>query len=389
MKARRVHSIVTFCLVLLAAFAVACGSGDGDADVSATAGETAAPATGGGARSYLMGFSAMPSELTDDGYREALDTAAQNGEVVLLQRAPDWASFLPGASVSDELAAVTLADEAAAEGRGLRLAYAIDVFDPASRGRLAGLPERYAGEDLSNPDLRHAFVGLARFVTLNYRPAYLVLGVEVNAAFEANPDAYEAYVEAYEEARLAVHEISPDTQVLVTFQYEQLLGLVPWEPPHAPRWDLLRDFEGLDMIGLTSYPSFVFSVARKVPPDYYSQLVDHTSLPIAFVSTGFASAPAREGLNSSTPAEQRRFLERLLVDAEALHSPLLIWFASRDLEFADSPPLDLLASIGLRTADGEPKEAWPAWEDALARPLDPAVQQSTPAASSSAAFSPR
>ena len=390
MTVRRAASIVTFsAIAFLGALSLACGaSGGDDATVSATAGETAAPATGGGARSYLMGFSAMPAELTVEGYRDALDLAAQDGEVVLIQRSPDWGSFLPGAAVSRDLAAVTLEDQAAVEGRGLQLAYAIDVFDPASRGRLADLPEPYAGEDLSNPELRGAFVGLARFVALNYRPAYLVLGVEVNAAFEANPDAYAAFVEAYEEASAAVRAISPETRIAVTFQYEQLLGLVPWEPPHAPRWDLLDDFDRLDVVGLTTYPSFVFSVARKVPPDYYTQLAAHTERPIAFVSAGFASAPAREGLNSSTPAEQRRFLERLLVDAEALRSPLLIWFASRDLEFADSPPLDLLASIGLRTADGEPKEAWPAWEDALARPLDAAVQEATPGASSAAVGSP-
>ena len=128
--------------------------------------------------------------------------------------------------------------------------------------------------------------------------------------------------------------------------FEQLLGVVPWEPPHVPRWELLADFEGhQDLFAITTYPSFVYEVARKVPSPYYSQIRDHTALPIAFASTGYASTPGREGLNSSTAAEQRRFLQRLLADADALQSPLVVWYAGRDPGFAQDPPLDLLDPV--------------------------------------------
>jgi hypothetical protein len=368
-------------LVSMLALSACGGSGEPDAAVEpAAATAVAAGEQAGAPRPFLLGFSAMPAQLTDAGYRDALDLAARYGEMLLIQRAPAWSSFLPGAAIEDELAAVTLADQEALAERGLGLAYGLDVFDPAARGSLAGLPERYAGADLSHPDLHEAFLAQARFIALNYRPAYLALGVEVNAAFESNPNGYVAFAQAYHDAYVEVKAISPETHVFVTFQYEQLLGIVPWEPPHAPRWGLLNDFT-LDLVGLTTYPSFVYSVARKVPPDYYSQLSEHTERPVAFISAGFASAPAREGLNSSTPVEQRRFLERLFEEAEALRAPLLIWFASRDLDFAQSPPLDLLASIGLRTAGDEPKEAWPSWEAAAARPYGPRPQPTPGSAS--------
>lgn len=352
----------------------ACGSGDAsDATIEAATPALETPDPAGPPRPFLLGFSAAPAQLTEAGYRDALNLAARYGEVLLIQRAPAWRSFLPGAAIEPDFAAATQADQEALAELGLQLAYGLDVFDPAARGRLSGLPERYAGQDLENPDLRAAFLAQARFIALNYRPAYLALGVEVNAAFEANPDGYLAFADVYREAYEEVKAISPDTQVLVTFQYEQLLGLVPWEPPHAPRWELLADFT-LDVVGLTTYPSFVYSVARKVPPEYYAQLTERTDRPIAFMSAGYASAAAREGLNSSTPAEQRRFLERLLTEAEELQAPLLIWFASRDLDFAQSAPLDLLSSIGLRTAGDEPKEAWPSWEAAATRPYERRIE---------------
>jgi hypothetical protein len=217
-------------------------------------------------------------------------------------------------------------------------------------------------------------------VALNYRPAFLVLGVEVNAAFEANPEGYAAYLEAYKEAYNEVKAAVPNTLVFPSFQYEQLLGVIPWEPPHAPRWRLLDDFEGkMDLFGITTYPSFVYQAAKKVPNEYYTDALQHTKLPIAFTSVGFSSEAARDALNSSTPAEQRRFLQRVLVDAETVNSPLLVWFAGRDPANASTtPPMDLIASIGLRTVEDQPKDAWPSWEGAVNRPYSGSIGRTAP-----------
>lgn len=324
--------------------------------------------TAGEPRSFLLGFSALPAVQSVEGYAAAMDLAANYGEVLLIQRAPAWESFVSN-RVSADLQGTTLAERRAISERGLKLAYALDVFDPASRGRLAGLPTRFEGRTLADPELHRAFVQNARFVALNYRPAFLILGVEVNAAFEANPDGYAAFLEAYREAYAEVKTVAPTTLVFPSFQYEQLLGVIPWEPPHAPRWRLLEDFDQrMDLFGITTYPSFVYQAAKKLPTEYYTDAQAHTKLPIAFTSVGFASEQTREGLNSSTPAEQRRFLQRILVDAETLVSPLLIWFAGRDPAYADSSPLDLIASIGLRSAADQPKDAWPSWEQAVNRP---------------------
>jgi hypothetical protein len=356
-------------VLLAAALCLACRQEVAPAPESSS-GFTPLPRVSAGApRSYLLGFSSLPAQTTLEGYTSALDLAANYGEVLLIQRPPAWDSFLPGAAVGEALERTTLAKRGAIADRSLQLLYAIDVFDPASRGRLAGLPPRLEGRTLADPDLRRAFVQHARFVALNYRPAFLALGVEVNAAYESNPEGYAAFREAYAEAYAEVKAASPSTMVFPTFQYEQLLGLIPWEPPHAPRWRLVEEYEGrMDMFAITTYPSFVFQSARKVPAEYYTDARQHTQLPIAFASVGFASESARDGLNSSTPPEQRRFLQRLFSDADSLETPLVVWFAGRDPANADSAPLDLMGSIGLRTSDDQAKEAWPSWEQAVNRP---------------------
>ena len=161
--------------------------------------------------------------------------------------------------LSEALREITIAERSAVADRGLLLMLALDPFDAADRGRLAALPPGYEGETLAHPDLRQAFIAEAKYIALNYRPAYLVLGTEVNVAFERDPDGYRAFVDAYREAYGVVRAASPETLVLVSFQYEQLLGLIPWEPPHVPRWELLDDFAGAnDLFAITTYPSFAF-----------------------------------------------------------------------------------------------------------------------------------
>jgi hypothetical protein len=309
--------------------------------------------------------------MSDEGYQAAFDLAARYGDVLLIQRAPAWADFMDGATPSARTRAQTIGERDNAAALGLRLFMALDPFDPADRGRLASPPEGREERDLSDSQLRSAFVAEAKYIAVNYRPAYLALGTEVNATYERNPTQYSRFLDTYREAYTAAKEASPETLIFPTFEYEQLIGVIPWEAPHPPRWELLKDFAGKsDLFGVTTYPSFAFSVARKVPPDYYRQAREHTRLPIAFASVGYASEPGRDGVNSGTASEQRRFLQRLLAEADELASPLVIWFAGRDPTYLVSPPFDLFASIGLRDKDDVGKEAWPLWEEAAKRPWD-------------------
>lgn len=362
---------------LIAAFAVASAmllAGCGTTRTLPTATPTPRE-TAGAPRAFRLGFSSLPPALTDAGYRAAFDLAGQQGDILLIQRAPSWAEFMDGAVPSARLRATTTSEREAARSRGLQLFMALDPFEAGDRGRLAALPPGNANRDLADPALRSAFVAEATYIAVNYQPAFLALGLEINSTYERNPQQYARFLEAYREAYRAVKAAVPETQVFVTFQYEQLLGVIPWEPPHPPRWQLLGDYAGsADLLGITTYPSFAYPVARKVPPDYYRQALDHSSLRLAFASVGYASAEGRDGVNSATPPEQRRFLERVLMEADEFASPLLIWFVGRDAEYLTTPPVDLLSSIGLRTVRDEPKEAWGVWETAARRPFDVATR---------------
>src|SRR3990170_6777143 len=85
-----------------------------------------APAGEGQPRPFAMGLSALPAEPGDQAFRDAFDLADEAGEVVLIQRPPPWADFLPGASISEQTKRLTRFEKELARENNLRLFLAIE-----------------------------------------------------------------------------------------------------------------------------------------------------------------------------------------------------------------------------------------------------------------------
>lgn len=318
-----------------------------------------------------MGFSSLPRELTDECYEEVFTLAGEFGDLVLIQRVPPWEEFLAGGAVSDDTIQTTQAERALAEENDLALFVAIDPTDGTEgRSALAGLPKDLEGRGFSDPDIRAAFISYAQYVALNYEPDYLALGVEMNMYYQHNPEDFDSFVSLYFDAYDAVKELSPDTLVFPTFQMEELQSLLPASEGHPPQWHLLRRFEPkLDLVAISTYPSFAFDTPNDIPEDYYRQLETYTDRPIAIAEMGYSSGPCRQGINDGTEQEQRDFLASILRQAEGMEMPFVVWFASWDPTFASEPPLDLFQHIGLLRSDGSEKPSWKLWVQASQRPL--------------------
>jgi hypothetical protein len=351
-------------IALAAALVAACGDGGGGA-----------PQTSGPPRAFMMGLSTLPRELNAKSYGEAFKLASGNGEIVLIQRTPPWQDFLPGADVGEDTAKTTASEKQAVADGHLRLFFAIDPTDGSTgRDRLAGLPASLSGRNFSDPDIRAAFVSYARYVALNYKPAYLALGVEINLYYDKNKEELDDFKSLYAEAYDEVKKISPDTQVTVTFQYEDLQGILPTEDQHFADWPLLRAFDPrLDFMAISTYPSFAFATAAAIPENYYTQLRAFTDRPIAIAEMGYSSAAAGgvQGLNSGTEQEQDAFLKRALADAEVMKMPFVIWFAGWDPAYASNTPFGIFQHIGLLREDNTAKPAWNTWFAAARRPYQP------------------
>jgi hypothetical protein len=325
-------------------------------------------------RPFEMGVSSLPLDLTDEGYIRALDMAAEAGELVLVKRAPPWNEFIPGGQISDETAAVTERERSLVRERGLNLFFAIDPTDPADRGRLAGLPDRLRGAGFAHPDVQHALLAYAEYVVKNYRPRYLAVATEINLYARIHPGDFDAFVHLYRAVYDAVKTASPETAVFVTFQYEDLNGVLPTVEQHPPDWDLVGRFgDRLDLFAISTYPSLAYQRVKAIPADYYTRAQRRVRVPLAVAEMGYSSGPGRRGLNLGTEPLQEEFLQRILLEAEALRMRFVVWLAAWDLPYATDPPLDMFRYVGLHREDGSPKPAWEVWERTVRRPLAPAV----------------
>ncbi len=338
----------------------ACGGGDDTPDGS----------TGGPSRSFKMGISTLPRELNGAAYSETFELAAANGEMVLIHRTPPWSDFVPGAGVSDATAKTTASEKDAISSKKLQLFFAIDPTDGSTgRDRLTDLPASLAGRNFSDPDVRSAFLTYTQYVAINYKPAYMALGVEMNLYSQKNADDFENFKSLYFEAYDRVKESSPDTQVTLTWQFEDLQGKLPTEDQHFPAWQLIKAFDAkMDVTAISTYPSFAYAKASEIPDNYYSQLRGFTEKPIVIAEMGYSSAPGVQGINDGTEPEQAAFVKRALADAEQLEMPLVIWFAGWDPAYAKDTPFGVFQHIGLLRDDGTEKPAWALWAAAARRP---------------------
>ena len=191
-----------------------------------------------------------------------------------------------------------------------------------------------------------------------YHPEYLGLGIEINSVYENSPRDFEEFVNLYNEIYSAVKEKSPNTKVFTIFQLEKMKGHTLWstDPADADKaqWFLIDRFS-TDIVAFTTYPGLVHKDPSDIPEDYYTEILSHTSKPMAFTEIGWHSEASPLGWESDE-GEQADFIERFFYLTEDLDTEILIWSFMYDPNI-----IEPFRSMGLRCDDGTAKPAWYAW----------------------------
>jgi len=204
-----------------------------------------------------------------------------------------------------------------------------------------------------NKILSNAFVTAAEQLARS-KPDYLCLATEINLLAIQHTQEFLTFVRVYKRAYRAVKQISNQTKVFVSFQYDFIRILDNKEPDkikeHANVINVFRP--QLDLIAITSYPCEFYESPEAVPGNYYTYLKNYiqASDKIMIMEIGWPSS------GCGTAQEQLRFVQRLPVLLAELNPVITAWSLLHDVRLSAFG--DDLATTGLLTTTSKPKPAW-------------------------------
>ncbi len=324
----------------------------------------------------LYGFFPSPPEVTIESVMATYKAIGEHGDVVLLQQSIPWQDFkssidTPSSAITDIHNQYVLAHQ-----NGLEIIFIVDPLNGLNRREFQGLPFGWEAS-FGNDKIRTAFTNYTLRIVREFQPRYLGLASEINTYADAYPDDFPNYLSLYSEVYQLVKAEAPDTQIFVTFQWEELNNLIPdlaQGKPYEPNWSQVEAFEPeLDLWVISSYPFVAFRRGADIPADYYSPLLSQTSKPLAVAEGGFSSQPV--GPVAGTPQDQVDYITAIHEQLGGNQLTFWIYLILTDFNLDsyaglmrkqgqgdDINTLGMFASVGLREFDSTPKPALEVWD---------------------------
>jgi hypothetical protein len=241
----------------------------------------------------VYGFFPSPIRVELQSVFDTYKRIGEHADVVLLQQSIPWQDFVDSTdgesqTITDLTNQMILCDQ-----NGLEAIFVVDPLNGLNRREFADLPWGWEAS-FANPDIRSAFRNFTLRILREYHPRYLGLASEINTYADAFPEDFPNYVSLYNEVYAAVKTESPETQVFVTFQWEDLNNLYETanegRTPYHTNWELVDVFEpNLDLWVISTYPFGAFRSATEIPDNYYTPLLTRTSKILAVAEGGFSS----------------------------------------------------------------------------------------------------
>ena len=325
------------------------------------------------------GFFPSPPEATLESVFKTFKEMGEHGDFVLIQQNTAWEDFAEGGVDGESQTRTDLINQVKlAYQNDLEYIFVIDALNGLNRREFVGLP---AGWDanFANPMVRSAYKNYALWVVRSFHPHYLGLASEINTYMDAFPDGAKNFISLYNEIYALIKAEAPETQVFVSFQWDDLNNMFP-QPEEGNRqkfdvnWEQVEVFEpNLDVWAISSYPYFIFPSGADIPADYYTPLLARTDKPIAIAEGGFSTQTF--GQMKKTPEDQVAFLNTV---HDQLGGRLVFWVNTLLSDFnldsyaeqmkkdgrdpKDAEMLGNFAYIGLQNFDGTPKPALEVWD---------------------------
>ena len=326
------------------------------------------------ARTFRMGFSAVPPDSTQASALASIDQWTRRADAAILHVSVPYRALLGGMSASTYVDSVDVPLVNFYRSRGLTIVVTVDVTNGLDRS--AEDPDLVAmGRSITEPAVQQVYRDYVLALATRLHPAYLGLAAETNLIRGAAPaSVYAAVVQMANAAAGDVRAlVAPRPLLYVSVQADEGWGRLLHSNAYQGVETDFHDFSFMEALALSSYPYFVFADPNDVPLDYYTRLANGRTLPVLVVEGGWTSGAV--GSVQSSPATQARYLrrqEQLLNTAKAV-AVFQLTYADLDLsQYPALPPgsiLPLFAQLGLVDSKLNPKPALATYDSIFARRL--------------------
>jgi hypothetical protein len=284
----------------------------------------------------LRGFSLSPKSFDAADYPGFFPLAAEYGNTL------SWAGHYSDLNKTVGNAAKTVLEQA--EKHDLA---PILITGPNNDEVLDGIGQQGLREAVLN------------FVKSNAVP-YLGLGNEIDEVYGESPARYATLINLLQTLAQDVKAASPETKVFTVFQLERVKGLQGGlfgkrNDPNNHLWKLVSDANSFDFVAFTTYPCLIYKAPAEIPEEYYSDIANHTAVPVIFTEIGWFRETPVAGWEADE-AEQTAFIERFAEMTVRLEPKIVIWPF-----FYDQPipaPFENMGLLGTDQTDSAGLTAW-------------------------------
>lgn len=329
-------------------------------------------------RTFSMGFTRWPSDLTIDAVQECQRFVEQNGDIVSVMfiGGMPWPEALAGKGYSADVQS-NLAYRPPA---GKKLFVSVTPLSE-DRGTLAQywgekdnqpLPDAWKSKAFDDPDVKKAFTKWALDVVDRMQPDYLAIAIEANVLLSKDKEKWAKFKGLYRDSYAAVKAKHPNLPVFFTTDMNHYLKVMDEAKNTDQEGEVDDLMKSSDLFAMSLYP--FMSADNGTAFDARSlDFAKKFKKPIAISESGMSSTPIHLPsfnftMHGSAP-DQDWFLEKVFGVANRDSYQFVINFASTDFDPLVKklpPPVNEIASIwmhtGIRNADGTPKPAKKVWD---------------------------
>ena len=339
------------------------------------------PANNYQSRSFYMGFTPWPLDLTNEGVKQAYDFLHQHADIVAhhFDGGLPWQEALDGKAFPKHLQDDwNFRKSQTLKTQKIYLAITPVNFERTGLAQNWGengdsqpLAEPWGSYRLNDEHVKQAFFNYAKRAVEFFKPDYLAIGIETNIIISKAPDKWQDYLELNAYVYNELKKDYPKLPVFSTVQYEHLRGIeneakknVKQQQPGVQ--ELLKHS---DLLALSTYR---FGLDHNpYTADYFKPALAFNK-PLAISETGGISKEVNIFGNKLRASEedQKNYLSMILQQAQEHKFVFVInWVAidyDRLLEKLPAGPIQEIAKAwvhtGLVSSDGKNKPPLGVWD---------------------------